>query len=106
MKPQPQRSGLDRYVKEREQPPATDDKISTAARTDFRDIAPRGEKWTRENVIGHTWQEIVGAHHAALAEKVKPLVELLGECRTKLDWSVTDGEFLQRIDDALAKVKQ
>lgn len=36
----------------------------------------------------------------------KPLVDLLGECRCKLDWSVTDGEFLQRIDDELAQVKE
>jgi hypothetical protein len=33
----------------------------------------------------------------------KLLVELLGECRSKLDWSVTDGDFIQRIDNALAK---
>ncbi len=41
-----------------------------------------------------------------VAAAQQPLIDLLGECRCKLDWSVTDGEFVERIDKALAKVKE
>jgi hypothetical protein len=51
----------------------------------------------------HEWIE---RSHRLVAAAQQPLVELLGECRCKLDWCVVDGEFIERIDAQLAKVKE
>ncbi len=91
-------------------------------------VVPTTGEWTAKTVL-KLWQmggagcdtnsrmtDIAIAHNAALAaerklfafriiEAQQPLVELLGECRTKLDWSVCDGEFIERIDAEIAKLE-